>query len=141
MTYTVWQGDCLIGETDLAYEPVRPRHRGGNFFPSPGNEALIPTADLSLQLRDSTGRVIPTEWVAVYDLDASAIERDEVELDDLGFDEPLDEELEGAVEHDALFAREWKADAEFDEADDGPLGEEFSRYQIQLMLTEGTAIP
>jgi hypothetical protein len=139
--YTVWQGDRLLGETDLTYEPLRPRHRGGTFFPSPGSEILIPTADLSLRLRDSSGRVVPTDWVAVYDLEATPGDADD-DLDDVEFDEMLEAELEVSAEHDAAVVREWLADRDrFDEQDDDPLGDEFSRYQIQLMLADGAAIP
>ena len=146
--YTVWQGDRLLGETDLTYEPLRPRHRGGTFFPTPGSEVLIPTADLSLQLRDASGRVVPTDWLAVYDLDASPVAGDDEDdldaddLDDIEFQEMLDAELEAAQEHDAALVREWLAQRDaFDDADDDPLGDEFSRYQIQLMLAEDAAIP
>jgi hypothetical protein len=137
--YTVWQGDRLLGETDLTYEPLRPRHRGGTFFPTPGSEVLIPTADLSLQLRDSSGRVVPTDWVAVYDLEASPDARVEDEFDDVEFEELLDAELEVAEEHDAALVREWLAQRDgFD--DDDLLGDEFSRYQIQLMLADTAAV-
>jgi hypothetical protein len=138
VTYTVWLGDRLIGEADLAKERVEPRYCSGNFFPLPGNEALFPTTDPSLQLRDSTGRLVPTDWVTVYDLDADWIEDDELE-----FDEPYDPELEASVEHDVALIREWSEarDAEsFDADDDEPLGEEFSRYQIQLRLAEDATI-
>lgn len=140
--YTVWQGDRLLGETDLTYEPLRPRHRGGTFFPSPGSEALIPTADLALQLRDSRGRVIPTDWVAVYDLHATPDECDEDDLEDVEFEAMLDADLEAAEEHDAVLVREWLAERlSFDEPDDDTLGDEFSRYQIQLMLADNAAAP
>jgi hypothetical protein len=130
----VWQGDCLIGETDLSNERVDPRYRSGNFLPSPGSEALIPTTDLSLQLRDANGRVIPTDWVAVYDLDARP--RDDEE--DLDFDDSFDEPFED----DLALVREWiGAKERLDETDDEPFGEEFSRYQIQLKLAEDAAIP
>ena len=138
MTYTVWQDDRLLGETDLANERIDARYRSGNFFPTPGNEALIPTTDLSLQLRDPDGRVSPTDWVAVYDLDAIPI----VDENDPEFDEPLDPALEEAVEHDAALIREWMAANEsLDDGEDESFGDDFSRYQIQLMLTDGATIP
>jgi hypothetical protein len=134
VTYSVWQGDCLIGETDLANERVDARYRSGNFLPSPGSEALIPTTDLSLQLRDANGRVIPTDWVAVYDLDARPTD-DEEDLDfDDSFDEPFGDDL--------ALIREWIGAKERPgETDDELFGEEFSRYQIQLKLAEDAAIP
>lgn len=138
MSYTVWQGDRLIGETDLASERVDARYRSGNFIPTPGTEEFVPTTDHSLQLRDAGGNVIPTEWLTVYDLDADILD------DDADFDEPLDEELEASVEHDAALIREWMSAREaevFDDSDDDRFSEEFSRYQIQLMLAEGAAIP
>jgi len=106
--YTVWQGDQLVGETDLSYEPARPRHRAGNLFTSPGAKSRISSADLSLSLRDATGRIIPTEWVVLYDLDSSAVAGDAAESGDFAFDEPL--------------------------------VDEFSRYQIQLMLADGAPL-
>lgn len=134
MTYSVWQGDCLIGETDLSNARGDARYRSGNFLPSPGSEALIPTTDLSLQLRDANGRVIPTDWVAVYDLDASLMD-DESDPD---FEDPFDEPFED----DLALVREWiEAKERLDETDDEPFGEEFSRYQIQLKLAEDAAIP
>ena len=139
MTYTVWLGDRLIGETDLANERVEPRYCSGNFFPVPGNEMLVPTTDSSLQVRGPTGKVIPTDWVNVYDLDA-----DPIDDDDLGFDEAFDEELEASVEHDAMLIREWieaREAEDFDDADDEPFADEFSRYQIQLKLAKGAALP
>jgi len=139
VTYTVWLGDRLIGETDLANERVEPRYRSGNFFPVPGNEMLFPTTDSSLQVRDPTGRVIPTDWVNVYDLEANPIDDD-----DLGFDEQLDDELEASIEHDAVLIREWIDAREvesFDDAEDEPWIDEFSRYQIQLKLAKGAALP
>ena len=139
MSYTVWQGDRLIGETDLASDRVDARYRSGNFIPVPGTEELVPTTDSSLQLRDAGGKVVPTEWLTVYDLDADIVD-DEADLD-----EPLDEELEASVDHDAALIREWMAAREleaFDACDDDDdFVEEFSRYQVQLMLAEGAAIP
>ena len=138
MSYTVWQGDRLIGETDLVSDRVDARYRSGNFIPVPGTEDLVPTTDSSLQLRDAGGKIVPTEWVTVYDLDADLID------DEADFDEPLDEELEASPNHDAALIREWMAAGELDaldDCDDDGFGEEFSRYQIQLMLAEGAAIP
>lgn len=139
MTYTVWLGDRLVGEADLANERVEPRYCSGNFFPHPGNEGLFPTRDLSLQVRDPSGKLIPTDWVTVYDLDGDPIEDDELE-----FDEPYDPELEAAIEHDAELIRQWleerEAEKGFDDTDDEMFGEEFSRYQIQLKLAEDAAI-
>lgn len=141
MMYTVWHGDRLLGETDLTYEPLRPRHRVGAFFPSPGSELLIPTADSSLQLRDSSGRIIPTEWVAVYDLDASRDADVEDDFGDVEFEKMLDAELEAAQENDADLLREWLAQRDaFDEPYDDALCDEFSRYQIQLMLADRAAV-
>ena len=138
MSYTVWQGDRLIGETDLANDRVDARYRSGNFIPVPGTEELVPMTDSSLQLRDAGGKVVPTEWVTVYDLDAEIVD------DEDDFDEPLDEEIETSVDRDDALIREWMAAREaeaFDDCDDDDFGEEFSRYQIQLMLAEGAAIP
>lgn len=138
MSYTVWQGDRLIGETDLANERVDSRYRSGNFIPIPGTEELVPTTDSSLQLRDAGGTVVPTEWVTLYDLDADIV-GDETE-----FDEPLDDELAASVEHDAALVREWMAarDSEhFDDSNDDEFSEEFTRFQIQLKLIEAAAIP
>ena len=139
MTYTVWLGDRLIGEADLASERIEPRYCSGTFTPVPGNEALVPTTDPSLQLRDSSGNVVPTEWVTVYDLDADLIDED-----DLEFDEQFDEELEASIEHDAALIREWieARDAEhLDQSDNGPFEatEEFSRYHIQVRLAADAA--
>jgi len=134
----VWQGDRLIGETDLANERVDSRYRSGNFIPIPGTEELVPTTDSSLQLRDAGGTVVPTEWVTLYDLDADIV-GDETE-----FDEPLDDELAASVEHDAALVREWMAarDSEhFDDSNDDEFSEEFTRFQIQLKLIEAAAIP
>ncbi|HEY6827690.1 MAG TPA: hypothetical protein VI259_12605 [Gemmatimonadaceae bacterium] len=141
MSYTVWQGDRLIGETDLANDRVDPRYRSGNFIPVPGTEELVPMTDSSLQLRDADGKVVPTEWVTVYDLDA---EINDDEDDEADFDETLDDELAASVDHDAAVIREWMAAREaeaFDDCDDDDFCEEFSRYQIQLLLAEGAAIP
>jgi hypothetical protein len=138
VSYTVWQGDRLIGETDLANERVDSRYRSGNFIPIPGTEELVPTTDSSLQLRDAGGTVVPTEWVTLYDLDADIV-GDETE-----FDEPLDDELAASVEHDAALVREWMAarDSEhFDDSNDDEFSEEFTRFQIQLKLIEAAAIP
>ena len=139
MTYTVWLGDRLIGEADIANQRVEPRYCSGNFFPLPGNEALFPTTDPALQLRDPTGKLVPTDWVTVYDLDQDPIEDDEIE-----FDAPYDPELEASIEHDAALIREWMEEREaegVDDTDDELFGEEFSRYQIQLKLAEDAAIP
>ena len=139
MTYTVWLGDRLIGEADLANERVEPRNCSGNFTPIPGSEDLVPTTDRSLLIRDASGKVIPTEWVTLYDLDAEPIEDDELE-----FDEPLDEELEASIEHDAALIREWmqarEAENFDDDSEDDLFADEFSRYQIQLRLADGAAI-
>jgi len=138
VTYSVWQGDCLIGETDLANEPFDQRYRSGNFLPRPGSEALIPTTDLSLQLRDASGRLIPTDWVAVYDLDANAMDDENDPDSDDSLDDPFDEPFED----DLALVREWiEAKERLDETDGEPFGEEFSRYQIQLRLAEDAAIP
>ena len=138
MTYTLWLGDRLIGEADLANERVEPRFCSGNFFPLPGNEALFPTTDPSLQLRDPTGKLVPTDWVTVYDLDADPVEDDEIE-----FDEPYDPGLEASIEHETALIREWIEEREaenLDDTDDDLFGEEFSRYQIQLKLAEDATI-
>jgi hypothetical protein len=144
--YTLWQGDRLLGETDLTYEPLRPRHRGGSFFPSPGTEALIPTADVSLQIRDARGRVVPTDWVAVYDLEGPLAERDVDDFDDLDHLDDLEfaevVHAEAAEEYEAVLLRDWLAQRNaFDEQGNDPLDDEFSRYQIQLMLADGATIP
>lgn len=139
MSYTVWLGDRLVGEADIANQRVEPRYCSGNFFPLPGNEALFPTRELSLQVRDPAGKVLPTDWVTVYDLDDDAIEDDELE-----FGEPYDPELEADIEHDAALIREWLEEREaegFEDGKDELFGEEFSRYQIQLKLTEDATIP
>jgi hypothetical protein len=139
VTYTVWLGDRLIGETDLADERVEVRYRSGNFFPIPGNETFVPTTDPLLQLRDESGAHIPTDWMTVYDLDADPIDGE----DDVGFVEPFDEELDAAIEHDAALIREWieGRDSEDDESDGDLFSDEFSRYQIQLKLAKGASIP
>ena len=140
MTYTVWLGDRLIGEADLENERVEPRYCSGSFVPIAGNEGLVPTTDSSLQIRDASGKLIPTDWVTVYDLEA-----DPIDEDDLGFDEPYDPELEASIDHDVALFREWMNETRetesFDESDDELFGEEFSRYQIQLRLAEDAAIP
>ena len=139
MTYTVWLGDRLIGEADLANERVESRHCSGNFIPTPGNEALVPTTDPSLHIRDSSGKIIPTDWVTVYDLDADPI-GDEDEFDE-PFDEELDEELEASIVHDAALIREWIEAREAENvADEASFDDEFTRYQIQLRLADGAAI-
>ena len=61
MTYTVWLGDRLIGETDLGDERIAHRFRSGNFTPVPGTETLLPITDSSLHLRDSSGNLVPSE--------------------------------------------------------------------------------
>jgi hypothetical protein len=140
VTYTVWLGDRLIGEADLASERVEPRYCSGRFIPASGNEELVPTTDPSLQIRDPSGHVVPTDWVTIYDLD-----EDLVEDDDLEFDEPYDPELEASIEHDAALIREWidAGEAEsLDESLDESFGddEEFSRYHIQIKLAADAAI-
>jgi hypothetical protein len=140
VTYTVWLGDRFIGEADLTSERVEPRYCSGRFIPAPGNEEVVPTTDPSLQIRDSNGRVVPTDWVTVYDLDENLVEDD-----DLEFDEPYDPELEASIEHDAALVREWieAREAEtVDESDDESFGEdeEFSRYHIQIRLAADAAI-
>jgi hypothetical protein len=139
VTYTVWLGDRLIGETDIANHRVEPRFCTGNFFPLPGHEALVPTTDPSLHVRDSAGNLLPTDWVTVYDLEENPIEDDELE-----FDEPFDPELEASVEHDAALIRQWMEEREAEglyDSDDEAFAEEFSRYQLQLRLAVDMAIP
>ena len=141
MSYTVWLGDRLIGETDLGDEQIAHRFRSGNFTPIPGTEALLPTTDSSLHLRDPSGNLVPTDWVTVYDLDA-----DPIDEEDFTFDESFDEELEAEIEHDAALFREWIDTREAgrfddsDEDDDQSSAQELSRYQIHLRLAEDATI-
>ena len=100
MTYTVWLGDRVIGEADLANERVEPRYCSGNFTPAPEYEGLLPTTDSSLQIRDSSGNVVPTDWVTVYDLDADPIQDEEFE-----FDESLDDDM--SAEEDSIEPEDW----------------------------------
>jgi len=138
MTYTVWLGDRLIGETDLGDERIAHRFRSGNFTPVPGTETLLPITDSSLHLRDSSGNLVPTDWVTVYDLDADPIDEEDFE-----FEDSFDEELEAEMEHDAALVREWidTREAEgFDDSDDEWLSVGLSRYQIHVRIAENAAI-
>jgi len=138
MTYTVWLGDRLIGETELGDEQIAHRFRSGNFTPIPGTETLLPITDSSLHLRDSSGNLVPTDWVTVYDLDANPIDDEDFE-----FEESFDEELEAEMEHGAALVREWidTREAEgFDDSDDERFAPDLSRYQIHVRLAENASI-
>lgn len=180
MPFTVWCNDRLVGETDLDYLANTSEHKTGDFAATEYGEQLIPILmaprkalcahqpmelierlysrreELRLELRAPDGRVIPTNYIEITDLEwlvslvppdmedwRADLELAEAELA-LELEPPEDEEGERLD----VIPPEWLDDDEdpqFDEFDVPDLEREdpnapppeFPRYQIQVELTSG----
>ena len=150
MRYSLWNNETLLGHTELSYPVCIPEHRMGELTPTDAGLELLLTNEhldgLDLQLRDESGRIIPTDHISAHDanslarLGADAI--DEYEFDD----EELDEDTRAAIEHDAALIEEWMAEREpddlrkeYDEEDAWDASR--PSYQIFVRLRDANAIP
>ena len=178
--YTVWCNDRLVGETDLDYIANTSELKFGDFDATEYGEQIIPVLmaprqavcaqasmdeirslfsrreQIALELRAPAGRVIPTDYIEITDLEwllslgrdfeddwQADMELAEAELSD-ELEPPVDDEGERL---DAL-PPEWiteEADDVFDEfdtpdlefEDPGAPPPEFPRYQIQVAIRNG----
>ena len=150
MRYSLWNNDTLIGHSELSYHVSSPDLRMGELSPTDaglellaGNERL---EGLDVQLRDESGRIIPTEYISAQDanrlarLGGEALER--CDLDD----EDLDDEMRASIEHDAAPIEEWLAEREpadlwkdYDGEDAWDESKPF--YQVFVHLRDPKSIP
>lgn len=149
MRYALWNNDILIGHTELSYHVCVPEHRMGELTPTDAGLAILleneHLEEMRLQLRDESGRVIPTEHISTQDANRLArLGGDAMENYDFD-DEELDEETRAAIEHDAALIEEWMAQREpddlWDDYDDEVVWDESKPfYQIFVHLRDPNAI-
>lgn len=150
MRYALWNNDILIGHTELSYHVCIPEHRMGKLNPTDAGLAILQKnehlEDVRLQLRDESGRVVPTECISTQDANRLArLGREAMENDEFD-DEDLDEETRAAIEHDAALIEEWMAQREPDDLwndyDDEDVWDDSKPfYQIFVHLRDPNAIP
>lgn len=150
MRYSLWNNDTLIGHTELSYHVCIPEHRMGELTPTDAGLELLQANEhlygLDLQLRDESGRIIPTESISAQDANRLArLGREAMENYECD-DEQLDEETRAAIEHDVALVEEWMAQREpddlwkdYDEEDAWDESKPF--YQVFVHLRDANAIP
>jgi hypothetical protein len=148
--YSLWNNDTLIGHTDLSYHVCRPEHRMGALSPTDAGLAILLENEhlegLDVQLRDESGRIIPTEYISAQDANRLArLGREAADNDEFD-DAHLGEETRAAIEHDATLIEEWMAQREPDDLwrdYDGEDAWDESKpcYQVFVHLRDPNAIP
>lgn len=150
MRYSLWTNDTLIGHTELSYHVCSPEHRMGELDPTNSGLALLAGNEhleqVDLQLRDETGRIIPTERISTQDANRLARLGREAMEDHESAEEDLDDATRAAIEHDAALIEEWMAQREPDDLwkdyDDEDVWDESKPfYQIFVHLRDPHAIP
>lgn len=149
MRYSLWNNDILIGHTELSYHVGIPEHRMGELTPTDAGLAILREnehlEEVRLQLRDESGRVIPTEHISTQDANRLA-RLGRQAMEDCEFDEEeLDEETREAIEHDAALIEEWMAQREPDDLwngyDEDAWDESKPFYQVVVHLRDPSSIP
>ena len=150
MRYSIWNNDTLIGHSELSYHVCKPDLRMGELTPTDAGLAVLLENErldgLDLQLRDESGRIIPTEHISAQDanrlarLGGEAMENDDVDEAD------LDDETRAMIDHDAALIEEWMAQREPDDLwkdyDEATAWDESQPlYQVFVHLRDPNAIP
>ena len=150
MRYSLWNNDILIGHTELSYHVCIPEHRMGELAPTDAGLAILRENEhldeMRLQLRDESGRVIPTEHISTQDANRLArLGREAMENYEFD-DEEFDEETRAAIDHDAALVEEWMAQHEphdlWNDYDDEDAWDESKPfYQVFVHLRDPNSIP
>lgn len=101
---------------------------------------------LELELRRDDGSVVPTEWIDVRDTEylhelAREFEEEDERREAIFGEQPLDPELEAAVEHDLAVMEEMRGGDDPDLGIDDEPEMEWPRYQLQIMLLDDLDLP